>query len=194
MHISEGVLKPEILISAGCVSAALLTYTLYKLKQEQIPKIACMSALFFIGSFIHIPIGPTSIHLILSGFIGAFLGFNAFLAIFVALLLQALFFGFGGLSVLGVNVLMMALPALIARVFLASSFKQLRLMYYFLIGFMPIFISSLLLSLVLILNGNEFMHISIAVFLANIPLMVVEGLIALFAFSFIYKTNKELLR
>lgn len=76
-----------------------------------------MSAMFFIASFIHIPIGPTSIHLILSGLIGAFLGFNAGLAIFAALLLQALLFGYGGITVLGVNLLMIASPAVLGFYF-----------------------------------------------------------------------------
>ncbi|WP_035171471.1 cobalt transporter CbiM, partial [Campylobacter fetus] len=97
MHISEGVLKPEIIVPAAVIGGIWIAYLLYKLKFNDIPKIACMSAMFFIASFIHIPIGPTSIHLILSGLIGAFLGFNAGLAIFAALLLQALLFGYGGI-------------------------------------------------------------------------------------------------
>ena len=93
MHISEGILKAEIIIPAAVVAGVWVAYLLYRLNFKDIPKIACMSAIFFVASFIHIPLGPTAIHLVLGGLVGAFLGVNAIIAIFVGLLLQALFFG-----------------------------------------------------------------------------------------------------
>ncbi|AVK80449.1 cobalt transporter CbiM [Campylobacter fetus] len=194
MHISEGVLKPEIIVPAAVIAGIWVVYLLYKLKFNDIPKIACMSAMFFIASFIHIPIGPTSIHLILSGLVGAFLGFNAILAIFVALLLQALLFGYGGITVLGVNLLMIASPAIFGLYFLRLSFKKFRVLNWFLVGFVPILISSVILSLILALNGNEFLPVATLAFVSNLALMVIEGLISLFGISFIYKVNKDLLK
>ncbi|CZE47212.1 cobalt transporter CbiM [Campylobacter geochelonis] len=193
MHISEGVLKPEILIPAAAVSAVWLGWLFYKLEFEKIPKIACMSALFFIASFIHVPIGVTSIHLVLSGLIGAMLGANAVIAIFAALFLQGLLFGYGGITTLGVNLLVMALPALLGRVFLRLSFIKFQKLMWFLVGFVPILLSSVLLSLVLALNGDEFLAVAYLAFMSNLPLMAIEGLISLFALTFIYKTNRDLL-
>ncbi len=69
--------------------------------------------LFFIASFIHIPLGPTQIHLVLIGIIGIVLGSSVFLAILIALLLQATLLGFGGLTSLGANLIIMALPSFI---------------------------------------------------------------------------------
>lgn len=199
MHISEGILKAEIIIPAAVAAGIWVAYLLYRLNFKDIPKIACMSAIFFVASFIHIPLGPTAIHLVLGGLVGAFLGVNAIIAIFVGLLLQALFFGYGGISVLGVNLLMIAVPTIFARYFVKLSFKEqkyqkiYRYICWFLVGFIPLLCSSLILSGVLVLNGKEFLAISGLALAANFPLMIVEGIISLFAISFIYRVNKELL-
>lgn len=199
MHISEGILKAEIIIPAAVAAGVWVAYLLYRLNFKDIPKIACMSAIFFVASFIHIPLGPTAIHLVLGGLVGAFLGVNAIIAIFVGLLLQALFFGYGGISVLGVNLLMIAAPTIFARYFVKLSFKEqkyqkiYRYICWFLVGFIPLLCSSLILSGVLVLNGKEFLAISGLALAANFPLMIVEGIISLFAISFIYRVNKELL-
>lgn len=199
MHISEGILKAEIIIPAAVAAGVWVAYLLYRLNFKDIPKIACMSAIFFVASFIHIPLGPTAIHLVLGGLVGAFLGVNAIIAIFVGLLLQALFFGYGGISVLGVNLLMIAVPTIFAKYFVKLSFKEqkyqkiYRYICWFLVGFIPLLCSSLILSGVLVLNGKEFLAISGLALAANFPLMIVEGIISLFAISFIYRVNKELL-
>ena len=199
MHISEGILKAEIIIPAAVAAGVWVAYLLYRLNFKDIPKIACMSAIFFVASFIHIPLGPTAIHLVLGGLVGAFLGVNAIIAIVVGLLLQALFFGYGGISVLGVNLLMIAVPTIFARYFVKLSFKEqkyqkiYRYICWFLVGFIPLLCSSLILSGVLVLNGKEFLAISGLALAANFPLMIVEGIISLFAISFIYRVNKELL-
>lgn len=194
MHISEGVLKPEIIIPASILSVSLAGYLIYKLKPYQIPKIACMSAIFFVASFIHIPIGATSVHLILSGFVGAVLGAEAFLAIFIGLLLQAVFFAYGGISVLGVNAIIIGFPAILAIVFVRLFSKNKNIIFLFLAGFIPILLSSFLLSLVLVLNGDEFIVIAKLAFVANIVLSIIEGIIAFFGLQFIYKVNKDILK
>nr|MBP3724511.1 cobalt transporter CbiM [Campylobacter sp.] len=194
MHISEGVLKPEIIIPASILSVSLAVYLIYKLKPYQIPKIACMSAIFFVASFIHIPIGATSVHLILSGFVGAVLGVDAFLAIFIGLLLQAVFFAYGGISVLGVNAIIIGFPAILAIVFVRLFSKNKNIIFLFLAGFVPILLSSFLLSLVLVLNGDEFIAIAKLAFVANSVLSIIEGIIAFFGLQFIYKVNKDILK
>ncbi len=193
MHISEGVLKPEIIVPCSALCVVLVSSLIYKLKTSEIPKVAAVSAMFFMASFIHVPIGVTSIHLVLSGLAGAFLGANAVLAIFIALFFQALLFGYGGLSALGVNLLIIASPALLSPYLLKLSFKRYRLFFWFLIGFLPILCSSALLSLTLVLNGKEFAPVAALVFTSNLALMALEGIISLFALSFIFRVKKDLL-
>jgi cobalt/nickel transport system permease protein len=42
-----------------------------------------LSATFFVASLIHVPVGPSSVHLIMSGLAGLVLGWTAFPALFV---------------------------------------------------------------------------------------------------------------
>lgn len=194
MHISEGVLSAPLLVGGWALSAPFVVCALKTLEAQKIPLVASMSALFFVGSFIHIPFGVTNIHLVLSGIIGAMIGLEAFLALLVALFLQAILFGYGGLGVLGVNLSIMALPALLARtIFLYTRLYTRRSLGYFLVGFTSILLSSILLSLVLYIEGEGFKSAALAVFALNIPLMGIEGFITCLALSFLERYRPTLL-
>ena len=111
MHISEGILSGSVLISGAALAAVGTGIGLKKLDYDQIAEAGMLSAAFFVASLIHIPIGPANAHLILNGLVGILLGWAAFPAILVALILQAVLFQFGGITTLGVNTSIMALPA-----------------------------------------------------------------------------------
>jgi len=196
MHISEGVLNPEILIGGAIISIAIGLYALKTLKNEDIPIVAVFSALFFIGSFVHIPIGPTSVHLVLNGIIGAILGVRAFLAIGIALLLQGILFGFGGVTSLGVNTLNIALPAVLVYYLFRVNTQNLLLknIKYFLVGFLAVGLSATMLSLSLALNGEAFYDVAKLAFISNMPIMIIEGLITMFAINFLQKIYPEILQ
>ena len=95
MHISQGVLSAAVLAGGAVLAVAGIAAGLRKLEGEALVRTGVLSAAFFAASLVHLPIGPVSIHLVLSGLMGAMLGFAAFPAIFVGLLLQALLFQFG---------------------------------------------------------------------------------------------------
>ena len=196
MHIADGVLSVEVASTLGAVSLGFCVYALKKVKNETIALSAAMSALFFIASFIHIPLGPTQIHLLLIGVIGIFLGSLSFLSITVALVLQALLLGFGGLSSLGANIMIMAMPAFL--VYIIFKLKVLQRLNekikFFLVGFLGIFFSTLILSLVLLFAKDEYLIASYAVILANIPAMILEGIITLFLLLYIKKSIPSLLK
>lgn len=192
MHISEGVLSAPVLLAGWAVTAPAVAAILWRVRQYEIPRIACFSALFFVASFVHLPVGVSSMHLMLSGLVGAFLGSRAILAIFVALFLQGVFFGFGGLSVLGVNTAVIGFPAVLGGLFAAAAKAQelkarTQKIYLFLAGFVPIVCSMLLLDLVLFISGREFFAIATLISLEGAILAVLEGIITLFALSFIAK-------
>ncbi|DAB34950.1 MAG: cobalt/nickel transport system permease protein [Sulfurospirillum sp.] len=195
MHISEGVLHPQLLVAGNVIATGVLYFSYKKLDVQKLPITAALSALFFIASFIHIPLGPTSVHLIMSGILGAFLGYGVFVAIFIALLLQALLFGYGGITVLGVNLLIIATPALIAyylmRIKTKSGFKKLLL--HFLIGSVPVSLCAVLLALVLALNGEAFYAVASLSLLSNLPIMLIEGIFVVLIFRFIQKVSPKLL-
>lgn len=127
MHIPDGML-PVAVIAGGYVATGALTwYSIRKVNQlenpqAEIPKVALLTAAFFVSSSIHIPVPPTSVHLLLSGLMGALLGWFAMPAIVIGLVLQAIMFGHGGITTIGVNALVLGVPALLAH-FLFQWFK-----------------------------------------------------------------------
>ncbi|MBK5939450.1 energy-coupling factor ABC transporter permease [Halochromatium roseum] len=124
-HIPDGVLSAPVLVAGALVSTGLLAIALRKLREADLPQAAVLAAAFFVSSLISVPLGPSSVHLLLNGLMGLLLGWAALPAIFVALLLQAVFFGFGGLLVLGVNTMNLALPALAVALLLRPLLQRL---------------------------------------------------------------------
>src|SRR5262249_26776153 len=114
-HISDGVLGPATLAVGFVIAGLLLIPALVRVRDEEVPRIALLTAAFFVSSSIHVRIGPTSVHLILNALVGMILGRRAPLAIAVGLVLQVVLLGHGGYSTLGVNTAVIALPALAAR-------------------------------------------------------------------------------
>jgi len=92
MHISDGVLPVGVLAGGYAVGAALCAWSAYKMRDEEIPRIAVLTAAFFMASLIHFRIPPTSVHLLLNGLVGIILGKRCCLALVIGLFLQAVLF------------------------------------------------------------------------------------------------------
>ena len=196
MHISDGIISIEVATVSAVATLAFCVYSFKNLTNEKIALVASMSALFFVTSFIHIPFGVTQIHLMLIGFIGIFLGSLAFISIAIALILQALLLGFGGLSSLGANILVMALPAyLVYLIFKLEILKKLNeKVKFFLVGFLGVFISSLLLFTVLVFSKDEYLAVAYSIIAVNIPTMILEGIVTMFLLLYIKKSMPKLLK
>lgn len=78
MHIAEGVLSAPVLITGAVVAAAGVAYGLKKIQANHFMLAGLLGAAFFVASLIHVPIGFSSAHLILNGFLGVVLGWAAF--------------------------------------------------------------------------------------------------------------------
>ena len=141
-----------------------------------------MSATFFVASLIHVPLGPSSVHLILNGLAGLVLGWAAFPALFVGLLLQAVFFGFGGLTVLGVNTVNIALPAVIVHYLcrhgIAASEPTRAAIWGAVGGALAIALTTGFVAVSLALTGDAFLPAAKLVFFAHIPIMAIEALLS----------------
>lgn len=196
MHISDGVLplEPTIIISA--ISAIALIKALRSIKEEEIPLTAVASAMFFIATFIHIPLGVTQIHLVLLGIIGIMIGWSSFLSIFIALLLQALLLGYGGLVSLGVNLFIMATPTiLVYYINKLSFFQNLNdKLKFFLIGFLGAFFASVFLSVILYFGKDEYEYAAYTILSVNTITMVIEGIVSMFLLLFIQKVYPKILK
>jgi cobalt/nickel transport system permease protein len=118
MHLSDGVLEWPVLLSSAALSGTAVFWGLRRLPIERLPHAAVLAAVFFVGGTIHIPLGVGSVHLVLSGLIGLLLGAAVFPVLLVGLLLQATLLSFGGLTVLGANLLVLGLPAAMVGVLL----------------------------------------------------------------------------
>jgi cobalt/nickel transport system permease protein len=196
MHISEGVLSGPVLISGGALAAAGTAVGLKKLDYDRIARAGILSAAFFVASLIHVPIGPSNAHLILNGLVGLLLGWAAFPAIMVALVLQAMLFQFGGITALGVNTIVMALPAVICYLVFSRFLHKkplLALSAAFACGFLSVLFGAVLVGLALIFTEENFFEVSAIVIAAHIPVMIIEGVITAVCVSFLKKVQPAML-
>jgi cobalt/nickel transport system permease protein len=196
MHISDGVLPISVIIGSGVVSLALAAWSVRRTDSEDLPKVAVVTASFFVTSLIHVPLGPTSVHLLIPGLVGVLLGPSSFLAILLGLLLQSLLFQFGGLTALGANALMMGVPALLCGLLfnrLRGSTQKQHVIVGGLAGGGGTLISAALLALLLFSGGEDFLGVAKLALVAHLPVFLVEGLISAFTISFLYRVKPELL-
>jgi cobalt/nickel transport system permease protein len=210
MHIPDGIL-PVPITAAGYAATAVTTwYSLRKIRQKaeprrDIPKASLLTAAFFVVSLIHIPIPPTSVHLVLNGLMGVLLDYYAFPAILIGLFFQAVMFGHGGLTTLGVNAIIMGLPAIIA----AWLFRLRRIgnkesprkdgTFGFIAGFVAMglsvgmFVAILLLWIPADLNVATEQAAIYTLAIAHLPLMAIEGVITAFLVVFLRRVRPAML-
>lgn len=196
MHISEGVLSAPVLLTGAILSSAGLTLGLHEIKNEDIPKVAILSSAFFVTSLIHIPIGPTSAHLVLNGLVGMLLGWSAFPSIFVGLVLQALLFQFGGLTTLGVNTFAMAMPGVLSYYFFRSMLsrgKNLIFLGGFLGGGFSVLLGTIFTSIALIETERSFIGVAGTLIAMHLPIALIEGIITGFVVIYLKKVKSEAL-
>jgi cobalt/nickel transport system permease protein len=181
MHIVDGALSMPVLVAGSAIAIAGIGIGIRQMPIEKIPAAGVLSATFFVASLVHVPIGPSSVHLIVNGLAGLVLGWAAFPALFVALLLQAVFFGFGGLTVLGVNTLNIALPAVIiyylCRPGIVHSSPQRAAIWGAIGGALAIALTTVCVGITLALSGEQFMIAAQMVFIAHIPVMAIEAVL-----------------
>jgi cobalt/nickel transport system permease protein len=197
-HIPDGVLAAPVLIGGALISAGLVVVALRRLDYERLPQASVLAAAFFVASLIQVPAGPTSVHLLLNGLMGLLLGWTAVPAILVALVLQAVFFGYGGLVVLGINTLNMAVPALVCALVLTPLMRRARPAGLFrvgaLAGLLGVALTGTLVALSLGLSGQAFRPAAGVILVAYVPLALVEALITGAVVAFLGRVEPALLR
>lgn len=180
MHIADGIVSGPILVGGVILAVGGVAVGLKKVDYDNIPKVAMLSAAFFVASLIHIPIGPGQVHFLLNGLVGILLGWAAFPALLVALLLQAVMFGYGGITVLGVNTVIMAVPAVLCY----YGFKpfgrrvensRLLMVIAAATSVVANIGSSVLLAMTLYCTNKEFVPVIGAILIAHVPVMLIEG-------------------
>jgi cobalt/nickel transport system permease protein len=197
MHISDGVLPISVTIGGYVAGAALAAWSARRTHSDELPKLAVVTAAFFVASLIHVPFGPTSVHLIIPGLTGALLGPAAFLSIGLGLLLQSLLFQFGGLTALGANALMMGLPALACGWFFQKFKGQTRTRQAVIGGVAGVagtILAAVILALLLATGGEDFFGVAKIALAAHIPVIIIEGGISAFTVGFLARVKPALLQ
>jgi len=188
MHISEGVLSAGVIATSTVVLAPLIINSIRKLHPDDVSKVALLSALFFVVSTIHLPLGVTSVHFMLLGIIGIMLGWHSFTALLIALLLQAMLIGFGGISSLSANTLNTGIGALTGfYLFKLLKDRLPTIVVSFLVGFVPILVASVGIAVALLFSSEDFLIVAQTALIAHLPLAVVEGIMMVFLFKTLQK-------
>ena len=193
MHLSEGVLHTPVLLAGVALAVVGVAVGLRRLESERLPLTALFAAAFFVAGTIHVPVGIGSVHLILNGMAGLFLGWAVFPAFLIALLLQVLFFSFGGFAVLGINLCVMALPAVAVHYVLRGYLKpdmgaMAKLITGLGAGIIGVGGAGALASLVLALDGGKHYQDLIALLLlSHLPVFVLDGMISYGVISLLSK-------
>ncbi|MBN1288426.1 MAG: cobalt transporter CbiM [Actinobacteria bacterium] len=211
MHVPDGIVPAWVAITGYAAAGGTTWFSLDRIKRkyenprEMIPTASLLTAVFFVASLIHIPMPPTSVHLVLSGLMGVVLGWYAFPAILIGLFFQAVMFQHGGLTTLGLNACIMGLPALLA--FGIFRLRYLRggdkpgpsMIFGFLAGFSGLVLGALMSSLILILTIPANLDVSVeraailSLLVAHIPLALLEGVFTALVVLFMLRVKPGLL-
>ena len=198
IHLSDGALATAWWASGFGGLAIMLAVAMWKVREDEIPRIGVLTAAFFVASSVHIKLAvlPTSVHLILNGLVGVVLGRRAPLAVAIGLGLQYLLLQHGGLTTLGINACIVSVPALAA----GALYPLLRR-----VG-VPAFARGVLLGggavagavtlnfLALLFGGKEdWQVLAKLVLLAHVPVVVIEGLMLGVLVSYLEKVKPEML-
>jgi cobalt/nickel transport system permease protein len=220
MHIPDGYLSPQTYVPLYAVFIATAAVAVKKVKEKVdkklVPFLGMAAAFSFLIMMFNVPIpGGTTGHAVGAAIIALLFGpWVTFIAVSVALIIQALVFGDGGITAIGANCINMALiiPFIAWYVFKLLSGKNSSSIRMSIAAFLAGYIS---LNVAAIVAGIEFGIQPIIAsgasgnpLYAPYPLKVavpamalehflvfgfVEAIITLLIFRYFYKTNKELI-
>ncbi len=185
-----------VLASGMAVAVAGTAVGLKKLDYDRIARAGLLAASFFVASLVHVPVGPSNVHLILNGVVGLLLGWAAFPAILTALALQAVLFQFGGITTLGVNTAIMAAPAVGCYLIFGPMIHKkpaVAMAASFCCGFFSVLFAAVLAALFLVFTEENFLEAAGLLAGVHLPVMIIEGIITAAFVTFIKKVQPDLL-
>lgn len=195
-HIPDGVLSLPVIVVGAVATAGAIALSLRRLDEAAIPRTAILAAVFFTTSAIAIPAGPSSVHLLLSGLMGLLLGILTFPAVLVGLVMQALLFGFGGLTTLGINTLNIALPGVLVAMLLRPFIARLSLMNASVAAGLgaaaSVALTGAAVALSLALSSADYVPSAKVIIATYVPLMVIEAVITGFSVMFLRRVMPEM--
>lgn len=183
MHLSEGVLHTPVLLGGAAVALVCVMIGLKRLNSQQLPLTALFAAAFFVAGTIHVPVGIGSVHLILNGMAACFsAGLFSLLFNRIGITSPAIFLR--GFAVLGVNLCVMALPALLVHWLFAKRLendnsRRTQITAGIGAGVIGVGGSALLASLVLALDGGKaYSDLIMLLVISHIPVFIVDSIVS----------------
>ena len=189
VHISGLVLTWPWLAAGFIGMAALVGVGLWRIRDDDVPRLAMMTSVFFVASSVHIKFGPASVHLLMNGLVGVILGRRAAIAVSIGTLFHAVLLGHGDLATWGVNTCVMSLPALLARPgfrFLSRQRNRFAVNRIgltaefgagFVVGCGTVLLTVLLNCAALIGGGiDDWRYVAMLSLTAHIPVALIEGI------------------
>jgi len=206
MHLPECIMAATetgryALLGGGILAAAGTAIGLRSMREDEIPRVALLSAAFFVATVVPIPIGVGTTHPTLIALMGLLLGWRAFPAILVAGLLQIVFLpGVHGITPLGLNTCIMAIPAVgcyyLFRNRLGGA-AQPNGRDVFLIGAIAgatgVLLAAIIAAGSLLLAGGPIMRLGILFLTVNFGLALVEAILTGSVVQLIYRVSPDML-
>lgn len=198
-HIPDGILSAPVLIGGGLIAAGGVALALRRLDDRMIPRAAILGAAVFAGSLIAVPVGPSSVHVLLSGMMGIMLGTATFAVVLVILLLQALLFGFGGLTTLGVNTVNIALPGVMLALAFGPAIRMtgsgvVRATLAGMVGALSVMGTGGLVALSLALSSSDYTPVASVLIATYLPLALGEAFVTAGIVAFLARVQPDALR
>ena len=194
-HIPDGVLSLPVLAGGWAVAAGALALGVRALDEETLPRTGVLAALFFTVSLVAVPVGPSSVHLLAATLTALLIGVRAVPAIFAGLLLQTLFFGFGGLTTLGINTVTIALPGVVLAYLIRPVIRQAGPAPAGLVAGIAAALAVALtgagVALALALSASEFVPAAKILIATYLPLMAGEGVLTGLIVAFLKRVRPE---
>jgi len=210
MHLPDGLVDGGTALAGYAACAVLVGVGLWQVNRRPdpgalVPRAALLAAVFFAGSLVSIPVPPATVHLTLAGFVGVLLGWLAVPVIVIGLFFQAILFGHGGLTTLGLNALIMGLPALLAFAIwrLAGGDRRGRPTAMALaggLGAAGVLLAVALFAAVVLLGLPDDVDAAmerraVGIFIAaHLPVAVIEGVVTAAAVGLLHRAGSGLLR
>jgi cobalt/nickel transport system permease protein len=220
MHIPDGYLGPQTYIPLYAVFVTTIGVAIKKLKErlttKLVPFLGMASAFAFLIMMFNVPIpGGTTGHAVGAAIIAIILGpWAAMASVAVALIIQALVFGDGGITAIGANCVNMAIimPVIALLVFRSiagksESLTRLNIAAFF-SGYVSLNIAALITAiefgiqpLIAVSENGQPLYAPYPLKVA-VPAMAlehlilfgfIEGIVTMLLFSYFYKSGKEMI-
>ena len=209
LHAPDGFFSLPVSIAGYVLAAVFIAIAIHRtrgeLNERLVPMMGVMAAFIFAAQMINFPVaGGTSGHLVGGALAAIILGPWAAIIVMTAVVgLQALLFQDGGLVVLGVNLMMMSIVSslsgygiyYLARRITGQASKTTLFAGGFVSAWVSVMVAAIVAAFALALSGTSPLSLALPA-LAGVHALIGigEGLITVFALSFIRAARPQLLQ